>query len=153
MLAAGAPPGEGWRWFAFFFILFYVDDGGIACFDDLLYDHHGQPVLEIVLDKDGRQMRDHNQALVLRHQSRPSMYADAAKKLSRRWGHDTPWKKFVSETLFLVYSASASMSRGSSGCSRTTSGSHTRMTLTWSRSRTSARPMGCWYTSEITLTP
>ena len=103
MLAAGAPPGEEWRWFAFFFILFYVDDGGLACFDDLLYDHHGQPVLEIVLDKDGRQMRDHNQALVLRHQRRPSMYADAAKKLSRRWGHDTPWKKFVSETLFLVY--------------------------------------------------
>lgn len=83
--AAGEPDDADGIWFALFFFLYYVDDGGLAAFDDALYRSSGEPMLIQVVDGKG--------VITTRQQRRAELYFEAAMQIVRRYGHDTPAKK------------------------------------------------------------
>ena len=72
-------------WTCLFFFLYYVDDAGLACFCDQLYDKSGRAVISLHYDDNGN--------LVRRIQTREVLYFDAAMGVVQRYGHLTPVKK------------------------------------------------------------
>ena len=70
-----------------FFIMFYVDDAGLAIIDDLLFDSHGEPVIIIFTQPDGTIMRQ--------QQRRGSLYFEAAIGCVEYVGFKAPLKKRV----------------------------------------------------------
>ena len=83
--AAGEPDDADGIWFALFFFLYYVDDGGLAAFDDTLYRSSGEPMLIRLVDGAG--------IVTTRQQRRAELYFEAAMRIVQRYGHDTPEKK------------------------------------------------------------
>ena len=72
-------------WACLFFFLYYVDDAGLACFADLLFDDQGRPVTIRVQLADG--------SWHVRQQTRDELYFEASMGVVRRYGHSTPFKK------------------------------------------------------------
>ena len=70
-----------------FFIMFYVDDAGLAIIDDLLFDSHGEPVIIIFTQPDG--------TIVRQQQRRGSLYFEAAIGCVEYVGFKAPLKKRV----------------------------------------------------------
>ena len=83
--AAGDTDDADGIWFALFFFLYYVDDAGLAAFDDALCRSSGEPVIIQVVDGAG--------VVTKRQQHRAELYFEAAMQIVRRYGHDTPVKK------------------------------------------------------------
>ena len=83
--AAGDTDDADGIWFALFFFLYYVDDAGLAAFDDALCRSSGEPVIIQVVDRAG--------VVTKRQQHRAELYFEAAMQIVRRYGHDTPLKK------------------------------------------------------------
>ena len=93
--AAGAQVETKGRYLALAVIMFFVDDAGLACFGDLLYDHKGLPVLEVINGPHGEVVRG--------HQRRSAMYFQAAMAISRRYGQGTPDDKQVLPGQLMVF--------------------------------------------------
>lgn len=74
-------------WAALFFLVFYVDDGGLALISDLLYDPKGEPVMVMLTDKHGVASRV--------HQRRDAMYFPAATSIANYIGYGTPEDKIA----------------------------------------------------------
>ena len=83
--AAGDADDIHFTWCALFFFLFYVDDAGLACINDLLFDEKGNPVMIQVVDAQG--------VATVRQQRRCELYFDASMKITNYVGHGTPEKK------------------------------------------------------------
>ena len=92
---AGATAEKKGSYLALAVIMFFVDDGGLACFGDPLYDSKGQPVLEISHGYHGEVIRG--------HQRRSTMYFQAAMAISRRYGQGTPEDKQVLPGQIMVF--------------------------------------------------
>ena len=85
---AGAPVGDrDFIWQALFFFFFFVDDAGLAAFNDPLFNRAGEPFITLVTQGDGTICRVHN--------TRAHLYFRAAMNIARLVGHDTPAKKQV----------------------------------------------------------
>ena len=82
-------------WIALFFLVFYVDDGGLAIVHDRLYDTKGKPVLVVVINSDGLQTSV--------HQRRGDMYFPAATAIANYLGYGTPDKKIIFNVRALVF--------------------------------------------------
>lgn len=82
---AGDFDDPNFRWACYFFFLYYVDDAGLACFADLLFDKSGEPVMVQSVDAKG--------AVAVRQQTRDEMLFQAAMAIANRYGADTPEKK------------------------------------------------------------
>jgi hypothetical protein len=92
---SGGPPEDEWRYTSLAFILFFVDDGGIGAFADVLFDRHGR-MREQVWDVASKQH-------VIREVKRSNMYFDAATAISRKYGHGTPEEKMTRMCLYIVF--------------------------------------------------
>ena len=72
--AAGESDDADGIWFALFFFLYYVDDGGLAAFDDALYRSSGEPMLIRLVDGAG--------VVTTRQQRRAELYFEAAMRIA-----------------------------------------------------------------------
>ena len=74
------------RWAVLFFIIYYIDDAGLACIcDGPLIDRKGQPKIETHVRSDG--------SVVKVHLERPEFYYFVSMEIATRIGHGTPDKK------------------------------------------------------------
>ena len=92
---SGGPPEDEWKYTSMAFILFFVDDGGVGAFADVLFDRHG-PMREQVWDVP---LKQH----VIRQVKRSNMYFEAATAISRKYGHGTPEDKMTRMCLYIVF--------------------------------------------------
>ena len=83
--AAGEEADQDFFWSVYFFICYYVDDAGLTCFNDLVFDASGRPVTITICANDG--------TLSTRQQLRGEFYAEAAMGVVRSLMHETPEKK------------------------------------------------------------
>ena len=83
------------EWDVLFFVLFYVDDGAGAVFDDLLYNKKGEPCIELL------DMPDGSKQLV--HISRATKYSQACIAICEYVRHQCPVDKREGPDLSLVY--------------------------------------------------
>ena len=72
-------------WTALFFLVFYVDDGGLALVSDHLFTKKGEPVFVMLTDKNG--------VVTKAHQRRDDMYFPAATAIANYVGYGTPASK------------------------------------------------------------
>ena len=83
---AGEADDPFFRWAVMFFIIYYIDDAGLACIcDGPLVDRNGQPKIESHTRADG--------SVVKIHLERPEFYYFVSMEIAVRIGHDTPDKK------------------------------------------------------------
>ena len=68
-----------------FFVMWYVDDGGLGVVDDPLHDEQGRPVIVLLTDDRGVQRRE--------HQGRAALFFDAVIGVCTYLGYDTPSRK------------------------------------------------------------
>jgi hypothetical protein len=83
--AASGEAMDEFLWDVLFFIVFYVDDGGLASWTEPLFDHHGVQIFELVTDNVGVQTR--------RPRLRIAMYFEACIGVAEYVGHGCPEKK------------------------------------------------------------
>ena len=72
-------------WEVLFFLMYYVDDGGLALIDEPLHDERGKPVIELVTAKDG--------SLIRRHRRRGALFFEAIVGVIEYVGHTAPEDK------------------------------------------------------------
>lgn len=82
---AGEESDPDFVWVVTFFFLYYVDDAGLSCFNDLLFNRKGEPVFVLRFGADGTISRV--------HQRRAELYFAASTGTADHYGHGTPEKK------------------------------------------------------------
>ena len=82
-------------WTALFFIVFYVDDGGLALVSDPLFNKKGEPIFVLTTSSKGVVSRV--------HQRRDVMYFAAATGIANYIGYGTPADKIVASLRELVF--------------------------------------------------
>ena len=90
---AGADADE-FGWDVLFWICYYVDDGGLLCFDDLLFDKAGRPVTLNETSASG--------VISSKQQCRIDMYGEACIQIAIYIGHQCPEDK-RDEGIDLIY--------------------------------------------------
>ena len=84
--AANQESDEYFQWCVLAFIIYYIDDGGLAVIcDGPLYNSRGEPKNEILQMHDGSELKV--------HWERGEFYFYVAMRIARRVGHGTPAKK------------------------------------------------------------
>ena len=76
---------EAFLWDVLFFLVFYVDDGGLASWTEPLFDHRGDQIFELADGPEGQQRR--------RPRLRIAMYFEACIGVAEYVGHGCPEKK------------------------------------------------------------